>query len=50
MEAHPSDNPNKYKNWECAVGPSGMGSNFESMVEVSHRCATNLDEGSTRVE
>ena len=50
MEAHSSDNPNKCKNWELAVGPSGMGNNSESMVEVSHGCASNHDEGSTRVE
>ena len=50
LEAHSSDNPNKCKNWELAVGPSGIGSNSESMVEFSHGCATDHDEGSTRVE
>ena len=50
MEAHPSDNLNKRENWVCEAGPSGMGFNSESMVEVSHGCASNLKGGSTRVE
>ena len=50
MEAHPSDNPNKRENWVCEAGSSDMGLNPESMVEVSHECATNLEGGSTRVE
>ena len=50
MEAYPSDNPNKRENWVCEAGSSGMGLNPESMVEVSHGCATNLKGGSTRVE
>ena len=50
MEAHFSNNSNKCKNRELAVGPSGIGSNIKPLVEVSHGCATNLDGGSTRVE
>ena len=50
MEAHPSDNLNKRENWVCAARPSDMGINSESMVKVSHGCASNLEGGSTRVE
>ena len=50
MEAHISNNSNKYKNREFAFGPSSMGGNTEPMVEVSHGYTTNLRGKSTGVE
>ena len=50
LEAHHADNSNKRENRGCEAGSSGMGLNPKSMVEVSNRCAINLEGGSTRVE